>query len=396
MKLVVFVSLFFYSNIIYSAWPQEAFDFAKMYKTQFSNPYVLAARNACLPADQRYNYEDLTEQIIDYKFAIDSIAKRSLEIKVLKNNKGPHVMAIFVGSFVNTDDYQPRYLSSIFYSLGYSVIIFPNPLGTDYIKSKIGAAPISPDHEAKQYYQALVEIHKSEKFGDVSLFGVSYGAALAALVARNGATEKTIPIKKVIAISPALELGVAYEKIDRFIADFPSRLRKGKIVSYLPSMLYACTSRFQKNPDEDTIKKIKEFMTYVFFVRSLKESTLLYDEMSNQNLVPGRELRNLSKAYKRWAAQLDFKSYFSMYHKKSEMWVGSNQDNLLKIMAEIEEHGIESMALTTTDDFLNDQDSWPLNDSRVIILDGGGHYGFSEDHWYSDFLRSVFQLKNLR
>ncbi|MAW07170.1 MAG: hypothetical protein CME61_02690 [Halobacteriovoraceae bacterium] len=315
--------------------------------------------------------------------------KSILNFFLVKNENGhlkkaPLVIfmtGIFGGPFTGLGRHMVKRLTDS----GFHVISLGNPLGEENLKLKPKYPLASFINEAEAYWvnvklgvQNLKRLNLISE--NISMIGVSYGGFITAIMRKFDQSEASPFIKKLVLISPPLNMGIGLGNMDQLILESEKYRDKSDLWFDLKSIKY-CLS-----PPRVSSEKEKEIAQAIFahsgFQRDMADKVSLADSIYDWHLVP----KYSKTAYRNWRRRFLFNDYFNdffpvlkrlYYSRASDLgyWLDfKNKNNLI---------------FSASDDPLNYGQVWPIEKS-VFLIETGGHYGFANSEFYEKFLRLVF------
>ena len=270
------------------------------------------------------------------------------------------ITGIFGNPFTGLGRHMIKHLSDN----GLHVIGLGNPLGKENLDLKPRYTLASFINESQAFYETTkVAVKNLRKLSlitnDVTLLGVSYGAFIAAIMKNIDKGEASPLTKKLILISPPMNITWGLQNMDSLIKESEDYRDRTDLWFNMKSIKYCL------NPPSVTNEKQRSLAKAIF-----------------SHMVP----RYSGSVFNQWRRRFLFSDYFEdffpslkrlYYSPKASLrsWIDFNDKNILFFSAK--------------DDPLNKNLSWPsLN--NVFLIENGGHYGFASSEFYEKFLSLLF------
>jgi hypothetical protein len=333
-------------------------------------------------------------------------------------------LAIFLpGTFGNLNEVMGnRWLDSLT-RLGYHVVAFPNPFGTDFVSeipiSKLGTVT----NEAENLYGVVREVFKKLRLlhglnGTVRLIGISLGGFFTSVLGALDA-EHPNPIftTDMTIMAPPFHIGRGIDRLDALVDELRDPFQEMGLIKMYLKFRRACNLEDPTNPGQEVLTDAKGLVAFPGFYKGLMKSVKAYDKVRNLNYVPSEK-----KAYQEWKNRFKFSTYYKDLNQEGRKIILSKKGHLYYWISRAQAAGFPNIrVLTTTDDFFNDSGVWgsiednPLKDGMggiydlmlneyewdriqkdIIVLKYGGHYGFRGNPWFENFIRLAFGSKKDR
>lgn len=308
------------------------------------------------------------------------------------------------GLFSSHKDLLVNGLARKLVQLGHSVVVFANPLSSDYLKNQPTFNIVNIKKQAQINYDAIKELVKFlKKRGDISgevhLSGISYGALLSTIIyALDSRTEEPF-ISSISGFSPPLDLLDSINNVDKLIKDSKNSFM-ADMGSFEPKKLfklYKTARRLKKLGKEDAV--VKE--------RDIKRAKALFAQFSFKNSLI-RSLKTVQKTYelvivpetkkerKVWRKNLSFGETLAVVSPKHhQKFSESKDDNLAYWVEEAIKNGRTDIRLVLTkDDPINGEIPEALIESPIVmVLEDGGHYGFNPLLWFDQLVTEMYTIR---
>lgn len=308
----------------------------------------------------------------------------SFSVKIAK--KAP--LYIYIpGLFSSVDDKESKRQLSVFSKLGYHVLTFPNPMSADdFLKKKPSFKPGHFTEEAALLYRAIK--HHFRKLRDrglidgvVHLSGVSYGAFMAAIIAKMDAEQSNIINGTTTVIAPPFHFGKSVLKIDEYIRESKGEFAGIGFAKKYQRYLDVCHGRRPNKKDEWA----QGIVIFHAFQERMINAMEVYRKHHN---ISGDPMGDPD-----WKENMVFMDYFNEYAPELLPLLNSDRSEILNWINEANQLGKRVRVLTSDDDWLNDIGDWKQMDYRhKMIFDEGGHYGFRHLNWWDELLEIDYSL----
>lgn len=317
---------------------------------------------------------------------------------------GTPLMIINAGLFSSHKDLLVTSLAKRYVQLGYSVVIFANPLSADYLKNQPTFNIINIKKQAEINYvaiQALVKFLK--KRGDITeevhLTGVSYGALLSTVIYALDSREENPFITSTSGFSPPLDIFDTNHNLDKLINESKDSFM-ADMGSFEPKKLfklYKTARRLKKLGKEGAvvkerdIKRARALFAQYSFKNSLIRSLKVVQKTHGLSIIPEKKQER-----KAWKKDLSFSQMLIQVSPKfHQRFSESLEDNLAFWVEEAIKNGRTNIRLILTkDDPINGQIPESLIKSpHVMILEDGGHYGYNPLLWFDQLLNEMYTIK---
>lgn len=384
---LLFIILFYPVLSVSSAieYFSEMKKISKEYVSTWSEGHSQTVHSACRLA--KYSKKDLEAEYL--RFPVSNTYyqtnKSHIDLILKKDKMGNLVKApLFVlvsGIFGEPFGGIASHLVKRFSDQGFHVLSLGNPLG----KSNLDDKPRYPlAHFVKEAEASYVKIKAAREnlnrlgllSGDTSLYGISYGAFVSAVIKK---IDREKIIKKLVLVSPPKNFGLAISNMDNLVKE--SKAYK----NYADWMFPVMSIPFCLNPPKAlTLKKAqraKAIFTFSGFQRGLADQISYADELFNWGYVP----RHSKDAFNQWRKNLTFNYYFENFFPQLKRLYYSPLSNLFYWIKLSDKNVI---ILSAHDDVLNNGVTWPEHE-RVFLTKIGGHYGFANSQFYENFLTLV-------
>jgi hypothetical protein len=405
--LAILISL----QIFAGGWNVETLTLADQFTPKFKDTYVYSVSGSCnapsIPMRKLRDFINLEKIKSDY------FEKGHLEVflglqkeKSRKTKKAP-LTVIIPGAFNKRTSQQSRRFIKFFKDRGHHTLVLPNPWSTDYIACKPFHKPGHIRKEIASVYQVIRSVvldlkKKNVLGGEVQVVGVSYGAFLTA-AAYGLDKEHSDPILNGDAtmFSPPYNLANTLEQFS-----FMQRTTEDVIHEMSLWSLLRYGKKFCSLKSDDELEPLDFHVAMglsIFggFQWNLVDAVYLYDKVWKINKVPSKIPFGLNPAYKKWKKELSFLSYLYDYAPENIPILNSETSSILYWMDKARTRNASRMRiLISNDDFLNGPGDWQINkgllkdQSDLIILESGGHYGFRSDAWFQKLMNISFPAKN--
>ncbi len=358
-------------------------------------------------------WEVFTPELETGKLKVAVALQRNSKKKILR---AP--LAIFIpGTFGNLNGTMANRWMDSLTRLGYHVISFPNPFGTDFVSQvpmgKFGTVTT----EAKSLYGVVREIYKKLRMfhalnGSVRLIGISLGGFFSSILAALDA-EHPNPILTTDAtiISPPFHLGRGIDRLDGLVDELRDPYQEMSLLRTFFKFRKLCRLESSSEANVETLRDARGLVSFHGFYKGLMSSVKKYDKVRSLSYIPKKK-----SAYQRWRNRFKFSTYYDDLNPEGKRIIRSVKGHLYYWMAKAYRAGFPSIrVLTTTDDFFNDPGAWnsldlhPMRDGmngmyglildpemwarirqNLIVLEHGGHYGFRGKPWFEKFIRLSF------
>lgn len=390
MKAVFIFMMCIMSNAIFANWNQSAFDMAEKFKCDFDDAFTVSAKTLCNVKAPSYDSTSKNQKDI---FIESDHLREKLRVKLVMQKVPAPLMMVIPGLFNNVTTKMPKKLTQRFFNLGYHVVAFPNPFGTEFLSKGASFPPFSLEKEASVYLNALkfvIENIDKDFITGVHIAGVSYGGLLSTVVSGlDSMQENPVGFNTTTAYSPPFDLVRSFKLIDGLMEETEQTI--GLLVRY-PSLYRLCKAKGSSDLKSKDPEEIKKIVVHYGFKRELISSVSQYDSTNNFDLYAAsakfyewakRKIR------KQWEKEISFAKYYSDYAPEVYEHNCEGAAQIMRWIDIITKNGGNARILTSDDDFVNDKDVWPTDDPRIIILKGGGHYGIRTMPWLDDFLETV-------
>jgi hypothetical protein len=304
------------------------------------------------------------------------------------------------GLFGNLDDSVARNTVDAILSAQVHILAFPNPWSPSYREGNPSAKPGQIETEAKVVREALrraIARIGPENISQVSLVAVSYGAFLGTSVAAlDERSERPLIDGTVTLFSPPLDLSAAGFAFDRGFKRYQelASCQKRSLLSYYWDYYRARNDHDLTAQDRDCADYLLfgEFHDYlVQLARQLHEQDGV-GEIPDPVLDPA--------AYRRWQLELTFKKFATEFLQESipdpdhlppdRQWATWAQ----RLTPALRTSRLRVFA--SQDDFLNLPGAWSakpiqaaLPSEALLLIDWGGHYGYSQLSEFKGFLSAI-------
>ncbi|WP_127716871.1 hypothetical protein [Halobacteriovorax sp. HLS] len=392
------------SNSSAYEWKEQLSNLTSKYNFPFKNGHMATLQGSC--NKPKYKYSEMPGKVHTFKVYQPNIAKKKFKIKgaFLESENGQYKqapIAYFIpGAFSNLDISQTKRFMHDLGKLGYHVFIFPNPWGTDFIKTKLRKPIGNVEDEAKSIFELLKSAHQiAQEFnisnGQSRLVGVSYGGFISAAVsALNSEQNNPLQLIDTTIISPPIDFSKTLKNLDSLVLRNKETL---KLNLYKLYSRYSKICKFENdsNASKETLQIAEGLVIRGGFFDELINSVTKFDSIFELKLVPGRIFRKLSRSYREWRYSFTFKKYFQTYAPDNLRVIESEKGNLYYWKNRAIESGYDNFRfLIAKNDFLNSQEDIEQNED-TIILPTGGHFGFRHLPWFSNFLKDSFNIDDL-
>lgn len=379
------MSLFSFSSFGVTDLTKEMKRISKEYVSTWSEGHSQTVHSACRLA--KFAKNDLQADYLRFPVANSYYQnnKSHIDLILKKDKNGSLVKApllVFIsGIFGEPFGGIASHLVKRFSDQGFHVLSLGNPLG----KSNLDDKPRYPlahfIKEAEAFYEkikaAKANLHRLGLVTEnVSLYGISYGAFVSAVIKKIDREEI---IKKLILVSPPKNFGLAISNMDNLVKESEA------FKSYADWMFPVMSIPFCLNPPKIlTLKKAqraKAIFTFSGFQRGLADQINYADKLFDWGYVP----RHSKEVFRKWRQNLTFNYYFENFFPQLKRLFYSPLANLFYWVKLSDENVI---ILSSHDDVLNNGVTWPDHE-RVFLTKIGGHYGFANSQFYEQFLLLV-------
>lgn len=402
----IFFFVVFQSSLAnaFDPWPEKSRVLAEDYHHPAEDRFVSTIHGTCYGPN--ISWRDLPVRPEDYKVRSTEMATSWMPIKLglQRDHKGQIIQApvIFVipGAFNNLSHRQPRALMYQFTRLGYHVVLFPNPWGTEYISENPAHPTGSFLSEGAAIYQAIREVHKVFKKDNIierdltRVYGVSYGGFVAAMVAGLD-SESAEPVITVdtTSVSPPFHIGKTLLRLDELLEESSAYLGLD-YYRLFKRLKDVCTLDLSQPADSRSLMHAKGLAASRGFHSELANSLGALERVKGWRTIPHRRLGWLSPRYRRWFRELNFTKYYQKYAPDAAVDAFSEQADLYYWITKAQRNGFKgARVLVAQDDFLNDY-TWTAEvedrGPETIVLENGGHYGFRSLFWYRQFINQTY------
>lgn len=400
LKFILFLA--FSCQVFSFTWKEKVETLKKEFSIPFENGNVATLQGSCHAPD--YDDDELPGRkvsfnITDSNYLGGEVRVRGIFQEKINGELKKAPLFLFIpGAFSNHDIGQTRRHLHDLGKLGYHVIVFPNPWGTDFI-SGLPKEPIGDIlFEGEVMYSLLKKtierlLYEGVPIKETHLMGVSYGSFVAAMISTFNARESNpLNLKDTTIISPPIIMSKALLGLDNMIKVNRWMLQKN-LVSVYRIFRRMCALKTDKNLPISKIRQADGLVIRGGFFDRLIESVLKYDELFNLNKVPDRKWGLSSKKYRNWKRNFSFSNYFKTFAPKNLDIINSEYGNLYYWINQSRSLGDNSIrVLLSDDDFLNQKEDIPYYDESTVVLNNGGHFGIRYTLWYQKFLFESFTL----
>jgi len=341
-------------------------------------------RSYCTPINLKTN-----RLINTISFFQSSLVSKRITFKaaLVENKLGQIIKAPIVyivpGSFSELHDDQAQNMLNLLNNQGYHAVIFPHPWSPTVVQARLNYAPGDLEKESSLMVAMIRFVQKNyDEFilpEQESLLGISSGGTLALALATKF-KQKTF--KRVILMSPPIDLSYSINVIDKMYAEVDQLARSINVVSLYKAYKGICSSYALEDYTLATqypyfSDVTKAILSYFVFVREFQKmllnldnyssfsSDLPYDGFINHPLLRFPIHYNMVKAYERKFPKV----YADIKNRTGRLsyWLPL----------------VENVQIVTAEnDPINDGISWDgVSDlaEEFIALKSGGHFGFRNE-----------------
>ena len=299
----------------------------------------------------------------------------------------PQLAELYVyipGIFNNVDEGQSSRAFVRMQNLSGNVLVLPNPWGTDYLKAKAWHKPGDLIREAESTYALIEDFLRRAKMPAstrINLFGASYGAFLAAIVANlDRSLGKNRINERVYLFSPPLHMGRTIRNIDQLMweDDFFNRKITDKELAFIfLDYIFANSDK-----DLDTSSKIlsRPLTIRIGFKDPFREALAIYFA---KDAAYDKQQKYLFRSYLESLAP-ELEGLLKSEVANLDYWVSGGKQN----------YQLDIKVLSTTNDFLNTfivSGIYPSD--QYWFFRSGGHLGFIQLDEFEVFLQQTKQYR---
>jgi hypothetical protein len=383
-----------------SSWKTKVFDSTSEFDFPFDNGHMATLQGSC--HKPKYKKRELPGKRVTYKISISEFSKKEIKIQgVLQRDEKKNFIkapvAFYIpGAFSNIDISQTRRFMHDLGNMGYHVLVFPNPWGTDFIKTRVNK-PIGDVHFEGQAMFSLIKraygiLNEMDITTDKSrLIGVSYGGFVTSVVSALNIEENN-PLRLVDStiISPPLLLPKTLNNLDKLVEDNRETIHLNLISLYSRYLKY-CKLENDFHASEKELQQVEGLVIRGGFYDSLIGSVGKYNKIFKLKLIPDFFYGVLSKKYRRWKKSFNFQSYFDEFAPKNLDVLKSQYGSLYYWKNRAASAGYDNFrVLLAQNDFLNNPEDI-ISTPDTMVLHTGGHYGFRHLKWFDKFLEISFK-----
>jgi len=396
------IILLFSASSMASGWSPEVLQHAKSFSMPFKNGHVATLQGSCLAP--KYKNKQLPGVRKDIKVRIPEFANREIKLKaVLQKDKAGNLIKAPVvfyipGAFSNVDIQQTRRFRHDLGELGYHVVSFPNPWGTDFVKARPNKAIGDTNYEGQAMFALILGardfLAKRNILGDYSrLVGVSYGGFVSTVVsALNVEAKDPMQLKDTTIISPPLTFEKTLQNLDTLVLRNKKYI-KMNLISLLSKFKKVCKLKNDEFASPKIIRSAEGLVIRGGFFDDLITSVTKYNKIFSLAKVPGYFFGLLSRRYRKWKHNFTFETYFKEFAPENLKIIRSELGNLYYWKNRAKEGGYNKFRIVLAqNDFLNNKEDI-RHTKDTIVLPTGGHYGFRYLPWFKELLNLSFTQK---
>lgn len=400
-KLFVLKSiiLFLSTNSWGAGWSPEVMEHTKSFSMPYANGHVATLQGSCRAP--KYKNKQLPGKRRDIVVNIPQFAYKDIKLKAVlqKDVDGNLINAPVVfyipGAFSNVDIQQTRRFRHDLGEMGYHVISFPNPWGTDFVKARPNKAIGDTYYEGRAIFALIQKAHeylRERKIaGEYSrLVGVSYGGFVSTVVsALNVEAGDPINLKDTTVISPPLLFSKTLQNLDTLVIR-NNKYIKMNLLSLLSKFKKVCKLDSDQFADPKILRSAEGLVIRGGFFDDLITSVTKYNKIFSLAKVPGYFFGLLSRRYRKWKHSFTFEKYFKEFAPENLEIIRSEFGSLYYWKKRAQKNGYDNFRVVLTkNDFLNNFEDI-RHDKDTIVLPTGGHYGFRYLPWFSKLLNLSF------
>jgi hypothetical protein len=354
-----------------------------------------------------YKSRHMPGKRVKYRVAIPNFTKKEIKIKgVLQTDeyknliKAPVVFYI-PGAFSNLDISQTRRYLHDLGKMGYHVLVFPNPWGTDFIRTRVKKPIGDIRFEGQAMFSLLKNSYKILKDMNIvtdksRLVGVSYGGFVTSVISALN-VEESNPLKLVdtTIISPPLILPNTLDILDKVVEDNRETIHLNLISLYARYLKY-CKFKNDYSASQRDLQRVEGLVIRGGFYDGLIGSVGRYNRLHKLKSIPDLFFGTLSKRYRKWKHSFNFQSYFHEFAPENLNVLKSKYGSFYYWKERAKKSGYHNFrVLLAQNDFINSPEDI-ISSPDTVILETGGHYGFRHLKWFDNFLNISFNDSVLR
>ena len=384
MKIFGFLTLVF-SNILYASNFEVINEHVKTWKKEYDNSFIQTVHSACRL--KKADLDELNAAFVKIPIRNEYYQndKGELTMFLVKDKHGrvkkAPVVIYITGIFENPFSGLGRHIIKKFTDQGLHVISLGNPLGKENVSLRPRYMLGSFIYEAKAFYlTAKLAINNLKKLslveGKPSIFGISYGAFIAAVMKNIDEVQDDPISEKLVLISPPINLTWGMQNMDTIIEESEEFRDKSDLWFNIKSIRYCLNPpRVSKNKDRAIAKAI---FSHMGFQRDLADQVSRADLMYEWNTVP----RYSDDVFTQWRRRFLFFDYFEDFFPSLKLLYYSPKASL---RSWIDLKSKNTLIFSAIDDPLNKNLTWPST-KNIFLIESGGHYGFASTEFYEKFL----------
>jgi hypothetical protein len=347
-------------------------------------------------------FDDPLASLTEWKGASSKFKTGFLKGKLLSwskdtSKKGRPLYIVIPGAFSQLSTPQTtRYAFSLF-KQGYNVIMLPNPLSIDYLSNEPLYWPGSTFKESNSIIESVNNwLYSNEskriQISEINIVGTSYGGFVSGIISGTKKDWKGLHSKTFI-IAPPRYLSSSMKLVDGYIRSslkYVSNYKFIEMYKMLSKALMVYIGGPRKNfLDKEVLNEIQSFVVVHGFQKLFMESLEYTHRVLKKKTYSLLDNFNNFDNYKTLERTLSFSNYSKSYLNETKRRLNGRDGDLLTWVKSEEASNIEIRILTTSDDWVNSPNDWPVSEG-ILILPRGGHFGFRGGDWLDNLMKDFF------